>query len=119
MAARAATPFKTEIAKGATRHDLKEFWHVGRDLPEGSPLAGPSMPPNIWPTKPEGFEKTFRELYAALDHAGERILSAIAVDLGLEKHFFDQPISDGNSVLRLLHYPHRRRHGRRHPRRRA
>ena len=103
--ARGYTPFKTEIAKGASAHDLKEFWHVGRDLPAGSPLAGPSMPPNIWPTAPEGFEDTFRALYAALDHAGERILSAIAVDLGLDRHFFDQPIEDGNSVLRLLHYP--------------
>ena len=45
--ARGYTPFKTEIAKGATHVDLKEFWHVGRDLPAGSPLAA-SMPPNIW-----------------------------------------------------------------------
>jgi isopenicillin N synthase-like dioxygenase len=103
--ARGYTPFKTEIAKGATRHDLKEFWHVGRDLPEGSPLAGPSMPANIWPSKPEGFEETFRALYAALDDAGARILSAIARDLGLDAHWFDKPIEDGNSVLRLLHYP--------------
>jgi len=103
--ARGYTPFKTEIAKGATAHDLKEFWHVGRDLPEGSPLAGPSMPPNIWPERPEGFEQTFRALYAALDHAGERILSAIARDLGLEPDLFDPAIADGNSVLRLLHYP--------------
>lgn len=103
--ARGYTPFKTEIAKGASAHDLKEFWHVGRDLPEGSPLAGPSMPANIWPSKPEGFEETFRALYAALDDAGARILSAIAVDLGLDQHWFDKPIEDGNSVLRLLHYP--------------
>ncbi len=29
--ARGYTPFGTEIAKGAAQHDLKEFWHVGRD----------------------------------------------------------------------------------------
>ena len=31
--ARGYTPFKTEIAKGASVVDLKEFWHVGRELP--------------------------------------------------------------------------------------
>ena len=39
------------IAKDAKHHDLKEFWHVGRDLPEGSPLADASMPPNVWPRR--------------------------------------------------------------------
>ncbi|MGN6690328.1 MAG: 2-oxoglutarate and iron-dependent oxygenase domain-containing protein, partial [Sphingopyxis sp.] len=33
--ARGYTPFGTEIAKGAKEVDLKEFWHVGRDLPAG------------------------------------------------------------------------------------
>ena len=33
--ARGYTPYKTEIAKGATFVDLKEFWHVGRELAKG------------------------------------------------------------------------------------
>ena len=33
--ARGYTPFGIETAKGHKAHDLKEFWHVGRDLPEG------------------------------------------------------------------------------------
>ena len=33
--ARGYTPFGIETAKGAQAHDLKEFWHVGRDLPPG------------------------------------------------------------------------------------
>ncbi|NML92823.1 isopenicillin N synthase family dioxygenase [Novosphingobium olei] len=103
--ARGYTPFKTEIAKGAKLHDLKEFWHVGRDLPADHPLAGASMPPNIWPERPEGFRETFEQLYAALDRVGATILSRIAVWLGLDAHWFDGPIADGNSVLRLLHYP--------------
>jgi isopenicillin N synthase-like dioxygenase len=32
-------------------------------------------------------------------------LSAIAVYLGLDKDWFVDPVRDGNSVLRLLHYP--------------
>ncbi|WP_260921662.1 isopenicillin N synthase family dioxygenase [Novosphingobium sp. 9] len=102
--ARGYTPFRTEVAKGAKEKDLKEFWHVGRDLPAGSPLAA-TMAPNIWPSEIDGFEETFTELYAQFDKAGARILSAIAIDLGIGADWFDPAIEDGNSVLRLLHYP--------------
>lgn len=102
--ARGYTPFGVEIAKDAKAHDLKEFWHIGRDLPEGSPLAD-SMPPNFWPERPEGFRELFQELYAQFDRTGATILSRIAVYLGLDEHWFDAGIEDGNSVMRLLHYP--------------
>ena len=102
--ARGYTPFGTEIAKGAAAHDLKEFWHVGRDLPPGHPLAG-SMPANVWPVRPEGFRETFERLYAAFDQAGATVLSRIAVHLGLAPDWFEPAIAEGNSVLRLLHYP--------------
>lgn len=103
--ARGYTPFGIEIAKDAKHHDLKEFWHVGRDLPEGSPLADASMPPNVWPDRPEGFHEVFSELYSQFDKTGATILSAIALYLGLDEHWFDKAIEDGNSVMRLLHYP--------------
>ena len=103
--ARGYTPFGTEIAKGAAVHDLKEFWHVGRDLPAGHPLAGPSMPGNIWPDRPADFLATFTALFAEFDRVGALILSRIATGLGLDEHWFDPAIADGNSVLRLLHYP--------------
>lgn len=102
--ARGYTPFRTEVAKGATEKDLKEFWHIGRDLPAGSPLTG-SMPPNIWPAEVEGFQETFSTLFAAFDKVGGDLLSAIASHLGLDARWFDPAIEDGNSVLRLLHYP--------------
>lgn len=103
--ARGYTPFGVEIAKDAKHHDLKEFWHVGRDLPPGSPLADASMPPNVWPRRPEGFRDVFTELYRQFDATGATILSRIALYLGLDEHWFDHPIEDGNSVMRLLHYP--------------
>lgn len=102
--ARGYTPFGVEIAKDAKAHDLKEFWHIGRDLPAGSPLAD-SMPPNVWPEHPAGFQELFTELYRQFDAAGALILSRIAVYLGLDEHWFDDKIDDGNSVMRLLHYP--------------
>ncbi len=102
--ARGYTPFGTEIAKDAKAHDLKEFWHVGRDLPDGHPLAD-SQPNNVWPDAPDGFRETMEQLFTAFDETGARILSRIAVYLGLDKDWFEGPTEDGNSVMRLLHYP--------------
>ncbi|HEX9953820.1 MAG TPA: 2-oxoglutarate and iron-dependent oxygenase domain-containing protein [Allosphingosinicella sp.] len=102
--ARGYTPFGIETAKGATAYDLKEFWHVGRELPEGHPYLE-VMAPNVWPEEVESFRSTFLELFAAFDTAGLRILEAIARYLKLEPDYFVDTVREGNSVLRLLHYP--------------
>jgi isopenicillin N synthase-like dioxygenase len=101
---RGYTPFGVETAKGATQRDLKEFWHVGRELPPGHPLRA-YMPDNIWPTEIEDFRRQVSSLYAGLDALGLRLLRAIAHYLKLDDDFFEQPVRFGNSVLRLLHYP--------------
>ena len=101
---RGYTPFGVEIAKGAAVSDLKEFWHVGRDLPAGSPDAA-KMPANVWPEELPGFRETMQALFAAFDTIGNRILAAIASNLGLPPRWFDGPVENGNSILRLLHYP--------------
>ena len=102
--ARGYTPFGTEKAKDAEVFDLKEFWHVGRDLPQGHPLAD-FMAPNVWPTEVEGFRETMSALFAAFEVAGGRVLEAIALHLGRPRDFFAKSVEDGNSVMRLLHYP--------------
>ena len=102
--ARGYTPFGTEKAKDAQVFDLKEFWHVGRSLEPGHPLAE-FMAPNVWPNEIDGFRDTFSELFAAFETAGLRVLEAIALHLGLERDFFAATVEDGNSVMRLLHYP--------------
>lgn len=102
--ARGYTPFGIERAKDAAVHDLKEFWHVGRSLPPGDPLEE-FMAPNVWPAEIESFRGTFETLYSEFEKCGLRILSAIALHLGLDEHFFDPTVKNGNSVMRLLHYP--------------
>ena len=102
--ARGYTPFGTEKAKDAEVFDLKEFWHVGRDLPEGHPLSE-FMDPNVWPTEVEGFRETMNALFTAFEVAGGRVLEAIALHLGRPRDFFAASVEDGNSVMRLLHYP--------------
>jgi isopenicillin N synthase-like dioxygenase len=102
---RGYTPFGIETAKGETNYDLKEFWHVGRDLPPGHRYRS-HMADNVWPDAdvPE-FHETVGWLYGALDRMGLRVLEAIAAYLGLERHAFDPTVDFGNSILRLLHYP--------------
>jgi len=102
--ARGYTPFGIETAKGAQHYDLKEFWHVARELPPGHRYEE-SMPPNLWPAEVESFRSTFLELFAAFDEAGAKILRAIARYLGLAPDYFEDSVTDGNSILRLLHYP--------------
>jgi isopenicillin N synthase-like dioxygenase len=102
--ARGYTPFGIETAKGAKAHDLKEFWHVGRDLPEGHPFRD-HMPDNLWPAEVPSFKDTFQELYATFDAAGLKVLKAIARYLKIDEDYFEDAVRDGNSVLRALHYP--------------
>jgi len=101
---RGYTAFGVETAKDNAHFDLKEFWHVGRDLPAGHPYAR-VMPPNVWPTEIPGFREDLSRLYAALDNLGNQVLEAIAHNLGLDRNFFAGPVDKGNSILRLLHYP--------------
>jgi len=101
---RGYTAFGIETAKGQTAFDLKEFWHVGRDLPPGHPFRD-HMPDNVWPTQVPGFKETFEELYAAFEDAGLKILKAIARFLKIDEDYFVDTVRDGNSVMRLLHYP--------------
>jgi isopenicillin N synthase-like dioxygenase len=101
---RGYTPFGVETAKGATQYDLKEFWHVGRELPPGHPYRA-SMPDNVWPSEIEGFREYLGGLYAGLDELGSRVLRAIARYLELDDDWFAPTVENGNSVLRLLHYP--------------
>jgi len=101
---RGYVPFGIETAKGAEHFDLKEFWHMGRDLPPGHPYRA-VMPDNVWPAEVADFHASVAWLYTALDGMGARVLRAIASYLGLERRLFDAPVAFGNSVLRLLHYP--------------
>ena len=102
--ARGYTAFGIETAKGATSFDLKEFWHVGRELAEGHKFRG-VMADNVWPVEIPGFKQTFLELYDAFDAAGVKVLRAIARFLKVDEEYFTDTVRDGNSVMRLLHYP--------------
>ena len=102
--ARGHTPFGIETAKGAKAHDLKEFWHVGRELPAGHPFRN-VMADNVWPSEVPGFKETFLDLYDTFDRTGVKVLRAIARFLKVDEDYFTDTVRDGNSVMRMLHYP--------------
>ncbi len=102
--ARGYTPFKVETAKDSQYPDLKEFWHIGREIPRDSKYAG-VMPPNLWPDEVAGFREHGYALYQALDQLGTRVLRALALHIGLAEHWFDDKVDQGNSILRPIHYP--------------
>ena len=52
-----------------------------------------------------GFRETGYALYEALDQLGSRVLSALALHIGLPADYFADRTSSGNSILRPIHYP--------------
>ena len=101
---RGYSPIGTENAKGRTVSDFKEFWHTGRNLPKDNPYHA-KMPDTPQVDELPKFNTATRELYEALDKFGADLLCAVALHLGLDERYFDDKIDNGNSILRLLHYP--------------
>jgi isopenicillin N synthase-like dioxygenase len=102
--ARGYTPFMVETAKDSQHPDLKEFWHIGREIPRDSPYAE-VMPENLWPEEVPEFREQGYGLYQALDQLGSRVLRALALHIDLPEHYFDDKTNFGNSILRPIHYP--------------
>lgn len=101
--ARGYVPLGREIARDASVHDLKEFWHVGREV-DGEPRY-PQLLPNVWPPECPQFRPVMLALYDELEQLGRRILSALALYLQLPGDWFETRVDQGNSILRVLHYP--------------
>ena len=100
--ARGYTPFGKETALGETTPDMKEFWHHG---PVTDDSFDKRIASNINVAELPEFNSQFDELFDDLNLLGMKVLSAIAVILHKESNFFDDWVSKGNSLLRLLHYP--------------
>lgn len=102
--ARGYTPFGKEHAKNHNVGDLKEFYHVGVDVPAGHELKE-TYPPNVSVNEIAPFDDTLRALYSGLLELGTDILRALAISLKLEPEYFTEYVRYGNSILRPIHYP--------------
>src|SRR5690348_4522831 len=101
---RGYTSFGKEHAKGSEAPDLKEFFQYGQTVPNDHPLK-PEYPDNVKVNDIEGFNETLLKAYRAFEKSGKLLLQAIALYLGLDEHFFDDKIEEGNSIVRAIHYP--------------
>lgn len=101
---RGFTAFGTEHAKDSDSIDLKEFWHVGREVAFGDNLKQ-YCPDNIWPSEVKEFKQTLIELYNSMDATAAIMLDALGTALDVPKDYFRKLITNGNSILRLINYP--------------
>jgi isopenicillin N synthase-like dioxygenase len=101
---RGYTSFGKEHAKNRKVGDLKEFWHVGRELPEGHPRRS-VFGTNHFPAELATFKANSWALFQALDAAAGVMLEALADAFAMPTKTFADMAQDGNSVLRIIHYP--------------
>jgi len=102
--ARGYTPFGIEHAKDSDKPDLKEFWQVGQDLPEGHPYQA-EYADNVWPGEIPAFHQHALEIFRRLENCARLLLESIAEFFELPAGTFSEMIVDGNHVLRIIHYP--------------
>ena len=92
-----------ETGKGHSVPDLKEFYHIGQEVPE-EVRRKMNYPENIFPKEvPEMMEYGIMA-YRLLENAGKQILRAIAIYLNLNENYFDEKVTYGDSILRSIHY---------------
>ena len=100
--ARGYTPKGIETAVGEKIADQKEFWHHGPLIDE---TYDKNIPENLNISQVPEFNKHFDQLYIELHNIGSRVLSVIALSLGLDQNYFNSWVEKGNSLLRSIHYP--------------
>jgi isopenicillin N synthase-like dioxygenase len=103
---RGYTSMGVEHAKDQPVPDLKEFWHVGRELSADHPFAlSGQVPANLYPAEVPRFKATFSALYREMETFANTLLEAVGEFLGLPDGTFSQIVQHGNSVLRVINYP--------------
>ena len=96
--------FGKEHAKGKKEGDLKEFWHFGQEPSEDSNLPE-AYPDNVMVSELPDFNKVGMQAYRMLEKTGIYVLRALALYIGLDEYYFDHWATNGNSILRPIHYP--------------
>ncbi len=85
------TPLRVEKAVGAKNPDEKHFWHHRSE---------DKMP---YVANVRGFSEANEKLFNSFRNCAVTMLKAVAMSLGLDETFFDD--KEGNSTMRLIHYP--------------
>lgn len=99
---RGFTCFGKEHAKDSNAPDLKEFWHLGREQPVAHPV---SYPDNLWPREVPQFRPVMATLFEQLEGCSEALMQACALYLDQSRDFFSTQVAEGQTILRVIHYP--------------
>lgn len=103
---RGYTPYGLERAKAVAAHDLKEFWQIGRELPEAHPYrTSGQMHANVFPSECPDSGPTYLRLYSGLERIAGAMMGVVAEYLGEPVEAFGELIHEGDSVLRVINYP--------------
>ena len=90
-----------EHAAGRKVGDLKEFFHIGKEISGSDSIH---YQPNIFPSEIPEFKVQTLNAYSTLETIGRSMLSAIALFLDLDEKHFENKVNRGISILRPLHY---------------
>ena len=101
---RGYTSFGREHAKGFDAPDLKEFFQYGQTVEDGETVTD-DYPENVTVDEVPELSPTLFNAYRNFEKSGKALLQAIALYLGLDEHYFDGFVHNGNSILRAIHYP--------------
>jgi isopenicillin N synthase-like dioxygenase len=100
-------PVGGELTSGVP--DAKEGIYFGSDLPAGDARVVAGIPlhgPNLYPSRPDGFGAAVAAYLDAMTALGHRIMSAMALGLGLDADWFATNMTDDPTLLfRIFHYP--------------
>lgn len=101
---RGFTSFGKEHAKNSSAGDLKEFWQIGQTIEDGE-VVSDYYPENVKVAEIPRFNELGYQLYRSFEKSGRSLLQSLALFLGLDEHYFDEKIHNGNSILRAIYYP--------------
>ncbi|MEM6449296.1 MAG: 2-oxoglutarate and iron-dependent oxygenase domain-containing protein [Cyanobacteria bacterium P01_D01_bin.105] len=99
---RGFTQFGKEHAKGNAAPDLKEFWHLGRSEEAAGAI---DYPDNIWPREVPQFRPVMSTLFQQLEACATQLMEACALYLKQPPDFFTTQVTEGQTILRVIHYP--------------
>ena len=103
--ARGFTAFGVEHARDRSTPDLKEFFHVGREVAPSDPPAPLALLANRWPEAVPSLARCAPRLFGALEECSRTLLAALATAYELPESALADMLVGGNHVLRALHYP--------------
>lgn len=101
---RGYTAFGIEHAKNNPAPDLKEFWQTGRSHPTSG--KKPTYVENVWPNNhlPQ-FREVIDGLFSRMENVSQNLLESCSLYLGKPKTWLGSMAEDGNTIMRIIHYP--------------